>query len=190
MQNISNQKKMLRQKMRQLRIENQILQQKKNKQLNRNIVQYIHKKHFRSQKVAFFWPLEFEADIRDSLHELYRQGYRILLPETPPVGLALQFHLWYPEVQLRPGRYKTLYPDTEIMHPQIIMLPLLAFDRKGNRLGYGGGYYDRTLAVYPLVKTAGIAFSYQEVSTVPVEKFDCSLQTIITETEIIHSQKD
>lgn len=72
--------------------------------------------------------------------------------------------------------------------PDIIIVPLVAFDRKGFRIGYGGGYYDTTLAVLHKqrkITTIGAAFSFQETSAVPVEPFDAKLDIIVTEKEII-----
>lgn len=178
---------MLRKEMQQLRIEHKEFQKQQSKQLNRNIIEFVKKTGSEGQVIAFFWPLENEPDVRDSLYVLHQTGFQMALPKTLPKGQALQFYRWSPEVPLKTGLYNTSYPDADVMHPDIILVPLLAFDRIGNRLGYGGGYYDRTLAIYPNAKTAGIAFSYQEIPVVPVEPFDYALQVIITELEVIYS---
>ncbi|MDI2089903.1 5-formyltetrahydrofolate cyclo-ligase [Commensalibacter oyaizuii] len=139
--------------------------------------------------VACFWPLEGEADLRPLVNQLFHQGYKIALPKTPPKGLPLCFYTWYPDASMVVGRYKTIYPDTSVVAPDFIFVPLLAFDLFGNRLGYGGGYYDRTLQCFPNAKVAGVAFSYQEVPCVPTEMYDYKLPIIVTEAKIIHIKK-
>lgn len=180
---------MLRKEMQQLRIKSQNFQQEKIKQLNRNIIKYIKNSCSKNQILAFFWPLKFEPDIYQSLIYSVRKTYSIVLPKTLLKGQALEFYQWYPKAPMHMGFYKTFYPNTIILHPDVIFLPLLAFDRNGNRLGYGGGYYDRTLAIYPRAITVGIAYSYQEKSKIPIDKFDYQIDMIITEKEIIHSLK-
>jgi 5-formyltetrahydrofolate cyclo-ligase len=78
-------------------------------------------------------------------------------------------------------RFGTHRPDGDIATPDIMLVPLLAFDRNGNRLGYGGGYYDRTLATLPQSLAIGCAFSAQELDDVPVEDYDAPLAAIATE---------
>lgn len=150
------------------------------------IFQFIHKSCSQEDVIACFWPLENEVDLRPLLHQLVRDDYQVALPRTPAKGHPLSFHFWSPTVPMQQGRYKTLHPDTEIAKPDLILVPLMAFDRSGNRLGYGGGYYDRTLQYFPKAKSAGVAFSYQEVEKVPTEPFDFTLPVIITEQEIIY----
>lgn len=70
----------------------------------------------------------------------------------------------------------------------LVIVPLVGFDRKGNRLGYGGGYYDKFLAKNNYKQTVGLAYSFQEVANLPVEPFDQKIQTIITENEIINTK--
>lgn len=72
-----------------------------------------------------------------------------------------------------------------IVIPNIIILPIIAFDRSLNRLGQGGGHYDRTLAKYPKALRIGLAWSIQEASEIPVEEHDAALHAIVTESELI-----
>lgn len=187
MHNIPFLKQQVRLKIQQLRKEKQQFHYKNLSNLLQNCMDYITSNCLTGQTIAGFWPIDNEPDVRKLLHSLYKKGYKIALPETPPKGDALSFRLWFPQVKMRVGRYKTLYPDTNRVQPDFIILPLLSFDRKGHRLGYGGGYYDRTLEKYPGIKTLGIAFSYQESASIPTEEFDQLLQVIVTEKEIIHS---
>ena len=131
--------------------------------------------------VAGFWPLEGEIDIRDLLHRLAETGHEIALPETPALGLPLKFRTWLPGDPLVAGRFRTMHPEGSVVVPDFILMPLLAFDAKGNRLGYGGGYYDRTLARLPNAFRLGCAFSTQEIEDVPVGPNDLKLHAVATE---------
>jgi len=131
--------------------------------------------------IAGFWPMPGEIDLRPLLHALHAGGRTVLLPQTPPLGQSLIFRRWTPESRMIRERFGTFRPDGEIGTPDILLLPLLAFDRHGNRLGYGGGYYDRTLAALPLALAIGCAFAVQELDAVPVEEYDARLDAIATE---------
>ena len=99
--------------------------------------------------IAGFWPMGREINIRPLLVALAESGRAVLLPETPPRGQPLRFRRWRPGCAMVPERFGTLRPDGEVAVPGLLLVPLLAFDRAGRRLGYGGGYYDRTLAALP-----------------------------------------
>ncbi|MFT8718692.1 5-formyltetrahydrofolate cyclo-ligase [Acetobacter sp.] len=141
-----------------------------------------------SQRIACVWPLPGEADLRPLCATLHDRGWEILLPETSPKGSPLRFRCWNPDSPMLPGRFGTCHPDGEEAVPDIILVPMLAFDRRGYRLGYGGGYYDRTLASLPHAQPVGFAFSEQEVARVPVGPFDKVLPVIVTEREDIVGQ--
>jgi len=135
--------------------------------------------------VAGFWPLAGEIDIRPLLQALLGRGHAIVLPETPRRGSALIFRRWRPGQPLVGGRFSTSHPTGETAIPDIVLVPLLAFDRRGNRLGYGAGYYDRTLRELPLARRIGCAFAAQEVDAVPVEAHDAPLHAIATECGVL-----
>ena len=134
--------------------------------------------------IAGFWPLEGEIDIRPLLEAL-APGYDLALPRTLPRGQALRFHRWHPGDALRIGRFGTVTADGPEVTPTVLLVPLLAFDRCGRRLGYGGGYYDRTLAALPGAFTIGCAFAAQEVAAVPTGSTDIPLHCIATERGLI-----
>jgi 5-formyltetrahydrofolate cyclo-ligase len=135
--------------------------------------------------VGGFWPLEGEIDIRPLLHALHARGHEVALPETTRKGEALRFRRWQPAAPLRQGRFGTLHPDGSETIPDFLLVPLLGFDRRGHRLGYGGGYYDRTLASLPLAFALGCAFAAQELDAVPAGEYDVPLPAIATETGVI-----
>ncbi len=135
--------------------------------------------------VGGFWPLPGEIDIRPLLAALHHAGHPVLLPETPPPGQPLIFRHWHPGAALRPGRFNTFHPDGPIETPTWLLVPLLAFDTAGRRLGYGGGYYDRTLAALPGALTIGCAFAAQQIDEVPAGPHDIPLHKIATEIGVI-----
>lgn len=136
--------------------------------------------------IAGFWPLQGEIDTRPLLLALVGRGHRVALPVTPAQGNWLSFRRWRPGMVLRPGRFGTLEPPGEAVVPTVLLVPLLAFDRRGGRLGYGGGYYDRTLqALGTDVITIGCGFAAQEVDRVPTETHDRSMNAVATEAGVM-----
>ena len=135
--------------------------------------------------VSGFWPMGPEIDIRPVLAELHERGHRVVLPETPPRGNPLTFRLWLPGMAMVQERFGTLRPTGDTLAPDWLLVPLLAFDRAGRRLGYGGGYYDRTLAALPGAVAVGVGWAAQEVPEVPADALDARLHAIATEREVI-----
>ncbi len=137
--------------------------------------------------IAGVWPMPGEMDLRPLLRALHARGHTIVLPETTPRGQALLFRLWAPGCTMVRERFGTLRPDGPVMEPDLLFVPLLAFDRAGGRLGYGGGYYDRTLAAAPGRAAIGFGYAAQEVDRVPMEAHDQTLATIVTERDVIRT---
>jgi 5-formyltetrahydrofolate cyclo-ligase len=135
--------------------------------------------------VSGFWPMGQEIDIRPLLHALHERGHPIVLPETPKRGNPLIFRLWRPGGVLVPERFGTMRPTGEVLLPDFLLVPLLAFDRRGNRLGYGAGYYDRTLADLPSRFRLGVAYATQELDDVPSGPYDARLDAVATERGVI-----
>lgn len=142
---------------------------------------------FRGHIIGGILPLPEEIDTRPLMTCLHDTGFKLALPCTPRKGYPLTFKVWSPDAPLRKGRFQTWepLPDAEDIHPDVILMPLLAFTDSGLRLGYGGGYYDRTLdnlrRVAP-VFACGVAFDAQKASTLPTEPTDMRLDAILTET--------
>lgn len=140
--------------------------------------------------VSGYWPLRDELDPRPILSALAARGQRLCLPVVVESGAALVFRGWRPDMSLEPAAFGTQVPgaDCPILEPDILLVPLLAFDRRGHRLGYGGGFYDRTLAGLRgrrPVLAVGLAFAAQEVDEVPVEAGDQPLDRVVTEREVM-----
>ncbi|HQY43028.1 MAG TPA: 5-formyltetrahydrofolate cyclo-ligase [Paracoccaceae bacterium] len=141
--------------------------------------------------LAGYMPMRTEIDCLPAMaaHLAAGQGGRVCVPVITGAARPLRFHEWRPDAPMVAGEFGALIPDgTAELVPQILIVPLLAFDRRGFRLGYGGGFYDRTLeglrARGP-VTAIGFAFSAQEVAEVPIEQTDQPLDLIVTETGII-----
>jgi len=120
------------------------------------------------------------------IQRLHGAGHVIGLPVVVAKGAPLMFRAWTPETRLVPGGFKTEVPAPgapEVV-PNILLVPLLAFDNAGYRLGYGGGFYDRTLAkLRALARISAIGFAYegQAVEAVPHAEYDQPLDAIATE---------
>jgi 5-formyltetrahydrofolate cyclo-ligase len=140
--------------------------------------------------VAGFWPMGAEIDIRPLLLALQGRGHTLALPVTPRRGHPLAFRAWRFGAALVPGPFGTRQPAPEAppIIPDFLLVPLLAFDARGHRLGYGGGYYDRTLAALPFAAALGIAFASQRLPLVPTGPTDIPLPRIATEAGIILSE--
>ena len=136
--------------------------------------------------IAGYWPMGDEMDPRPLMLALASRGHALALPVTPPRGQPLAFRAWAPGAALRAGPMGTSEPVAgEELRPDILLVPLLAFDRVGRRLGYGGGYYDRTLAALPGAKAIGIAYAGQEMPEVPAGPQDMRLPLIATDDSVI-----
>lgn len=138
-----------------------------------------------SMVVAGFWPLSGEIDIRPLLLALAGRGHPVALPITPAVGNPLTFARWRPGDPLVRERFGTVRPEGEPLVPDLLLVPLLAFDGQCRRLGYGGGFYDRTLAALPGPTAIGCAFAAQRVDCVAAEAHDMRLDAVATERGLI-----
>lgn len=122
---------------------------------------------------------------------LVEAGYDLALPVVLGRGHPLAFRRYRPGDALTKGVLEVMepLPAAPILVPKILLLPLLGFDRRGNRLGYGGGYYDRTVALLrreASILAIGIAFAQQECPDIPVGGTDAPLDWIVTERECLH----
>ena len=140
-----------------------------------------------AEAVSGYWPMGGELDLRPALHGFAATGARVLLPVVVARDAPLAFRRWLPGDALVPAGFGTSVPDPSLPEgtPDILLVPLLAFDARGFRLGHGGGYYDRTIAALRgsgrPVRAVGVAFACQEMERVPVEDFDQRLDAVATE---------
>jgi 5-formyltetrahydrofolate cyclo-ligase len=140
--------------------------------------------------VAGFWSLPGEISLFPLLHALHERGHAIVLPVTPPLGQPLTFRCWQPGDVMERERFGTYRPIGAEKRPDFVLVPLLAFDRNGHRLGYGGGYYDRTLPTLPHATRLGCAFAAQEMADIPVGPLDVKLHAVATERGVVLCCKD
>ncbi|ABD90334.1 5-formyltetrahydrofolate cyclo-ligase [Rhodopseudomonas palustris] len=140
--------------------------------------------------VAGYFPLRGEFDPRPLLQALAGQGARLALPAIVAPDRPLAFRAWRPGDDLVRGRLNIPEPssDAATLIPSIVLVPLAAFDRAGHRIGYGGGYYDRSLEALRrdgAVTAIGIGFAVQEIPLVPALAHDARLDLVLTEAETI-----
>ncbi len=125
------------------------------------------------------------------MRRLVDAGARIALPVTPKsTDDRLRFHLWSTDDMLHPGAFGVHEPHhaAEEADPDLLLVPLLAFDRRGGRLGYGAGHYDRALErlrALKRIRAIGLAFAAQEVERVPTHAHDQPLDAVLTERAYI-----
>ncbi len=136
--------------------------------------------------VSAYWPMGDELDPRPLIHRAQAAGHAIGLPVVVGKGLPLIFRDWTPGTRFVPGGFKTEVPEPSAAEvvPSVLMVPLLAFDLAGYRLGYGGGFYDRTLVKLRAagrITAIGFAYEGQLVDAVPRAGYDQPLDAILTE---------
>jgi 5-formyltetrahydrofolate cyclo-ligase len=136
--------------------------------------------------VSGFWPMAEELDIRPLMADLVERGCRLALPVVVAKKEPLVFRAWRPGDPLEAGVFGTLHPSParDVVEPDALIVPLLAVDEEGWRLGYGGGFYDRTLARLRSRKTitaVGVGFDAQRVSDVPHGPDDQRLDWLLTD---------
>jgi 5-formyltetrahydrofolate cyclo-ligase len=140
--------------------------------------------------VSGFMPMKSEIDPRPLMQTLAAAGAKLALPAIAGRGKPLIMRAWLWGEPLAAGRWGIREPKPEApeLDPDILLVPLLAFDRAGNRIGYGAGYYDMTIAQLrgrKPVTAVGLAFAAQEVSAVPATERDERLDLVLTEREAI-----
>lgn len=133
--------------------------------------------------VAFCWPIKHEPDVRAAIPRWAEQGVSAALPVVVREGAPLAFRLWTPDTPLAADRYGIPTPTAgEFVQPDMLLLPLNGFDADGYRLGYGGGYFDRTLAALsPRPLAVGVGFEINRLPTIRPEAHDQRLDWLVTE---------
>lgn len=140
--------------------------------------------------VAGYVSIHAELDPGPALEALREKGAEIALPVTGEPGEPLVFRTWQAGEGLEMGRFGTFEPNAAApqVDPDVVLVPLLAFDGQGNRLGFGGGYYDRTLSALRSAKNIvayGVAFEAQEVAQVPTNALDARLDGVFTPSRFV-----
>jgi 5-formyltetrahydrofolate cyclo-ligase len=139
--------------------------------------------------VSGFFPYKSEIDVRPLMGKLAGDGWTTCLPVVIGKDEPLLFRRWLPGEPTQPGVWDIPCPpvDAPDVVPQVLLVPMMAFDRRGFRLGYGGGFYDRTLAqlrARRAVLAIGVAYAAQQVDSVPHDSHDQPLDYIMTEKAV------
>lgn len=195
MMSIAEQKKQLRKRMRAMRL---VADQKEGPNVARAIIAHFLDALDRfdiapGTVIAGYWPIVTEVDDRPLLARLEERDVVCALPVVIGRGEVLQFRRWRILDDLDPGPLGTSHPRLEapVVTPEVLLVPLLAFDDDGFRLGQGGGYYDRTLAALRqggAVQAVGVGFSVQRVDRLPREAHDQPLDWILTENALARTR--
>lgn len=143
---------------------------------------------YRGVPLSGYLPIRTEIDPRPAMAEAAAHG-RVGIPVIEGPGRPLKFAVWEPGAALVPGPFGTVLPERPVFfEPELLIVPLVAFDRRGGRLGYGGGFYDRTLQMLRARRATlaiGFAYAAQEAVALPLEPTDQPLDMIVTERGVI-----
>jgi 5-formyltetrahydrofolate cyclo-ligase len=162
---------------------------KKNIQIDFNlIIKILKKEKINKKTIGGYYPVNFEIDDLTLLKKLEKNRFIISLPVIRK-NFQMNFYKWSFSDILKVNKYGIPEPETtNIVYPDILLIPLLAFDKNLNRLGYGGGYYDRLIEKLSKKKNIikiGLALSIQKIDKVPINVFDQKLDYIVTNKNIL-----
>ena len=147
---------------------------------------------YRGVAMSGYMPIRSEINPLDAMAEASAHGV-VGVPVIQAAGKPLLFSRWEPECRLKEGPFGASIPEQDdFFEPELVIVPLVAFDRMGGRLGYGGGFYDRTLELLRSKRPTlaiGFAFAAQEMTDLPLEPTDQPLDMIVTEDEVIEIQR-
>jgi 5,10-methenyltetrahydrofolate synthetase len=150
----------------------------------------MHGFQLQNRIVGIYWPFRGEYDPRPMAQCLLQQDVTLALPEVAAKNEPLHFREWSPDTPMKIGAYDIPVPnETKIVKLDAVIVPMVGFDQQGYRLGYGSGYYDRTLATYPRQPlTIGVAFEMQRLENIHPQLHDIAMQFIVTEAGIFKTK--
>jgi 5-formyltetrahydrofolate cyclo-ligase len=136
--------------------------------------------------IGFYWPIKGEFDPLPLAERFGRAGRIIALPAAIAPDAALEYRAWQPGDAMEPGQHSIPEPrERRLVQPDILVVPLVGFDEERHRLGYGGGYFDRTLAALsPRPVTIGVGYEAALLPTIYPQAHDVALDFIVTEAEL------
>ena len=154
------------------------------------------KKNFSKKRISIagYYPSNYEVNVLDFLRQAYIKKFKVGLPIIKK-DYKMVFKYWIPNEPLYVNKYGILEPQKQNItyKPDVILVPLATFDKNLNRIGYGKGYYDRTLkqlSVNKKILTIGIAFSFQETSIIPTNQYDYNLDCVLTDRNLIYKKNN
>jgi len=176
------------------KIRNKIIKLRK-KKTNKNLkidpdkfFSFLTKNKYNIKTLGGYYPSNFEIDDLEILELSKKKDYKTSLPIIKKNN-QMDFFEWSNDDPLKINKYGIPEPiSLKILYPDILLVPLVAYDKDLNRLGYGGGFYDRYIEKIEKIKKVikiGFAFSYQKLESVPINKYDKKLDFVITEKEIL-----
>ena len=180
---------MIKAKLRKKFLKIRKLKNKKNIQIEfHKVFNLINKQKILIKVIGGYFPVNHEVDDLDILKEFDKKKYQISLPVIKK-KFEMDFYKWSFKEPLKINMYGIPEPEKiKLIYPDVILVPLVAFDEKLNRLGYGGGYYDRLIKKLSEKKNIlkiGLALSTQKINNVPIDKYDKKLDYIVTDKYII-----
>jgi 5-formyltetrahydrofolate cyclo-ligase len=136
-----------------------------------------------SRLIGFYWPFRGEYDPRGLMASMRERGAQLALPVIVERGQPLVFRAWSPGSLMTAGVWNIPVPEAgETVQPDLLIVPLVGFDRENYRLGYGGGFYDRTIAAMPVKPhTIGVGFALGRLATIYPQPHDIALDAVITD---------
>ena len=161
----------------------------KNSKINLDkFISFLKINRFNITNVGGYYPTNYEIDDLNILDFLEKKNFKVSLPIIEKDN-QMNFYGWSRNDPLKINKFGIPEPvSSKIFYPDILLVPLVAFDSNLNRLGYGGGYYDRYIEKIEKIKKVtkiGLAFSFQKISSIPINQYDKKLDFIVTEKEIL-----
>jgi 5,10-methenyltetrahydrofolate synthetase len=140
----------------------------------------------RPQPISFYWPIKAEPDLKPLMREFDAAGVRVCLPVAIKLGEPLSFRPWTRGTRMARGLWDIPIPaDTAEVEPKTLIAPIVGFDAGGYRLGYGGGFFDRTLAKLGDSAAIGVGFSMFRLATIHPQPHDVRMAALVTEAGIV-----
>lgn len=157
---------------------------------NAHLLAYL--RPYRGKIIAAYMPIQTEINPLPTMSCMASFG-PVCVPVIQAAGQALRFRQWTPDCAMQDGPFGAKVPATgDWLVPDVVIVPLVAFDRHGGRLGYGGGFYDRTLEALRARQTTlaiGFAYAVQETAELPLEPTDQPLDAVLTETQCLQFEQ-
>lgn len=156
------------------------------------VIQFLerHVPELRCASIGFYWPFKGEIELRTLAESLHHTGVRLSLPVVVEKAQPVEFWRWHPGMKLVPGIWRIPVPaQRELVSPSLLIVPILGFDEAGFRLGYGGGYYDRSLAAMdPRPFTIGVGYELGRLPSIHPRPHDIPMDVITTEAGIFRDE--
>lgn len=141
--------------------------------------------------IGAYWAMKEEPELRGALARWHAAGLAVALPRVVAADAPLEFVRWSPGAAMVEGPFGTLHPHgAQALRPDLLVIPCLGFDPRCYRMGYGGGYYDRTLARLGAVGTIGVAYDCCELSGFVPHEHDLPLDRVVTESRVLRRAAD